>query len=728
MKRHLLALLGISAFAEPAFSAAPVVTNVTALQITYTNATTLLIETGKQVRITYDLFDDDGDLLKVRVEISSTGGSIYSVPAFTFTGDIGANISTGVNRTILWDAEADWDGEYSTNMIVKVFATDNKGYPGLEWGLEVPASGFLMGQDGGTEGSGPSRHVTIPWSYWLSRFEITVAQYCDFLNMAYAVGFVTRRGTSEAIGQPLALPGFPEDPVPLLFLGDSLDIRWNVNNFEPQPGRSNFPAKVTWYGAMAFAQFYGYDLPTDAEWEKAARGPDHDDEDQHLRYPWGDIITSSDANFLLWNTNYLGPTPVGYFTNGANTYCLFDMAGNMAEWCRSTEAESVEDYPSVESINHPLHNINITTSRVLRGGSFDNNPLVAEDDATTVLDNGWLENYRRISTDPSNYVFAADYAAFSPPLFIGAAGFRVIRRDLPVNQQTIVFDPIETQNATSVLQLVASSSSGLPVKFQVISGPASLLNSNTISFSDAGSISILATQPGNDLFQPAEPVIRSFEVVRATAVINLYNLIQFYDGLPKPVAATTEPPGLPVSITYNGSLEAPSAMGSYAVTGKVNTVQITGVATSTLLIVSPILIESFDSTNWISSRIGSWTNISPSGRWTGSPSTFRFRNSTLAFSSDGCIGFTNINSRLFSPGLGQIPTTASLQARAVSTNVTGWVEFYQVNGPTLTPLGNRINVAGTDYRRIDARLIGASTTNIMIYGYRIYIDDVNIYK
>ena len=62
------------------------------------------------------------------------------------------------------------------------------------------------------------------------------------------------------------------------------------------------PAQVTWYGALAFAQFYGYDLPTDAEWEKAARGPEFDGAGEHRVYPWGNSIASADANFI-WSSD-----------------------------------------------------------------------------------------------------------------------------------------------------------------------------------------------------------------------------------------------------------------------------------------------------------------------------------------------------------------------------------------------------------------------------------------
>ena len=374
---------------------------------------------SKLVDITYDVADTDGDPLKIRIEISSDGGVNYSVPAFTLTGDIGDDVTPGTSKAIVWDAEADWDGEYSDEMRVKVIASDAQGLPGLEWGNEVPPGGFLMGQDGGEEGGGPSRHVNIPWSYWLSKYEITNAQYAEYLNIAMAAGEVYREGTTSMKANFGVYSGIAGGSL-LLNLSNDYDIRWSVNKLAPITGREDRPVSVTWYGALAFSLHYGYDLPTTAEWEKAARGPDHDDENEHFIYPWGNSISGGYANYYAngdpydYNNgqlSYRAKTPVGYFDgnqtpfgpDNANDYGLYDLIGNVAEWTR-TAPTSIESYPQEESLSFSGNAYTISGNRITRGG-----------DGSDSSSSAYFKLYYQRSATLSSY--SVDN------------GFRVIRRD-----------------------------------------------------------------------------------------------------------------------------------------------------------------------------------------------------------------------------------------------------------------------------------------------------------
>lgn len=418
MKTSLMMVVALAA-ASVLANTPPEITNVRAGQR----------EGTKLVDIYYDAADADGDALKIRVEISDNDGAKYSVPALTFTGDIGEGVMPGANKHIVWDAGTDWDGEYSDQMRVKIYAIDAQGFPGMEWSNEIPPGGFLMGQDGGAEGSGESCHVNIPWSYWLGKYEVSCEQYCDFLNLASSVGYVERAGTVEVRASssiPLDLVA-PQGSV-LCAIGDATSIRWNVNKYEPSTSScAQLPVSVTWYGAIAFARFYGYDLPTEAEWEKAARGPNNDDQDEHLCYPWGNEVSIAYANI----TPYKGLASIGYYDGDQipvgpdtiNGYGLYDVIGNAVEWTITAETAqmSIGGYPVQESLLDSRHFPYKGDTRVVRG--YRGEPIYHRKGAlgeksTLYCLLGYLDSGSSYSS-----IVIPNYSSTEDPV-----GFRVVRR------------------------------------------------------------------------------------------------------------------------------------------------------------------------------------------------------------------------------------------------------------------------------------------------------------
>ena len=148
--------------------------------------------------------------------------------------------------------------------------------------------------------------------------------------------------------------------------------------------------------------------------------------------------------------------------------------------------------------------------------------------------------------------------------------------------QTINFPAIGDQETTNEVGLAATASSGLGVSFAVGAGPGSIAGGTNLTFTGAGTVSIVASQGGDTNWNAAPAATNTFNVTKATASVYLLDLAQVYDGTARTVAATTLPAGLTVELTYDGDTWAPTNVGSYAVTGTIDDVIYQGAATGTL--------------------------------------------------------------------------------------------------------------------------------------------------
>ena len=222
----------------------------------------------------------------------------------------------------------------------------------------VPAGEFSMGFDGGEDNKKPVHTVYLD-EYWIDQTEVTNAQYTLCVTA-----------------------GSCEEP---------LDFNSQISDGFEDSRYANFPiAFVDWNQAKAYCAWAGRSLPTEAEWEKAARGTDG------RIYPWGSEFDGEKVNYCdvnCWgdwrdpnnNDGYATTSPVGTYPNGASPYGALDMAGNVYEWVLDWSGQYPNEYQS-----NPL-GPDAGTEHILRGGSWGDD----RDHVSTVIRSDEAPDFRR---------------------------------------------------------------------------------------------------------------------------------------------------------------------------------------------------------------------------------------------------------------------------------------------------------------------------------------------
>lgn len=165
-----------------------------------------------------------------------------------------------------------------------------------------------MGRDGGPADEAPAHRVTLP-AFTIDRLKVTNAEFARFLD---AEGPLTPDGDRR----------FDWDDADAR-IHKSPDGRWRADaGFERHPA-----VEVSWFGARDYCRWKGRRLPTEAEWEKAARGADG------RRYPWGEA--PPDATRAVFDRAYNATEPGDARPAGASAYGVEDMLGNLREWTAS---------------------------------------------------------------------------------------------------------------------------------------------------------------------------------------------------------------------------------------------------------------------------------------------------------------------------------------------------------------------------------------------------------
>ncbi len=195
----------------------------------------------------------------------------------------------------------------------------------------VDAGEFIMGTDGQRDDCSPEHKVYLP-AFYIDRYEVTNAQYYEFLEYIGKTGDHSKCHRDEPTGK------------------DHTPRNWEDEYYD----NPDFPVtRIDWYDAYAYAAWAGKRLPTEAEWEKTARGPSGNS------FPWGNE----------WNPNNCNigedPKPVGSYPQGASPYGCHDLAGSVAEWV--SDWYDPQYYQKSPAVNPPGPEKGL--KKVIRGGS-----------------------------------------------------------------------------------------------------------------------------------------------------------------------------------------------------------------------------------------------------------------------------------------------------------------------------------------------------------------------
>ena len=193
----------------------------------------------------------------------------------------------------------------------------------------IPEGYFQMGTASGRKDEKPMHFVFTP-AYFIDKYEVSNAKYREFV----------------------------------LATGHQQPLLWDDETFN----KPDFPVVgISWHDAMAYAKWKGGRLPTEAEWEKAARGNDG------RLWPWGNVW---DKGFFFYfvnifgdQDNYPATAPVNYYQSGASPFGLFNTAGNVWEWCLDWYDE---DYYRMSPEINPEGPKKPGKMKTLRGGSWIN--------------------------------------------------------------------------------------------------------------------------------------------------------------------------------------------------------------------------------------------------------------------------------------------------------------------------------------------------------------------
>lgn len=290
-------------------------------------------------------------------------------------------MTLGNDRHIVWNAGMDWAGQFNNQCKVRIVADDGTAPPALNGMAYIPGGAFQMG-DSFNEGGSTElpRHIVFISAFFMDKTEVSRELWLDVKTWGMGNGYgFDNAGSFKSATHPVHSVNWfdavkwcnarsqKEGAIPCYYTDAGLTTPYKSGQSTPY---------VKWNAN-------GYRLPTEAEWEKAARGGLIG-----RRFPWGDTISQGQANYYGSTSSHtydLGPNgfnPIGSIGGtspatslvgsfAANGYGLKDMAGNLWEWC--WDWYDGNWYANNQALQDNTRGPASGGSRVLRGGSWSNN-------------------------------------------------------------------------------------------------------------------------------------------------------------------------------------------------------------------------------------------------------------------------------------------------------------------------------------------------------------------
>ena len=303
------------------------------------------VKAGEKVKLDVVAHDADGDKLTYNWKVSEgtvNAAGVWTVPAEATRATVLVHVSDSINSSVA-----------SSKISVEIVPPSGPIVPkGM---VSIPAGEFQMGSnDPGQTAKNNEQpvHTVYVDAFFMDEHEVTNLEYKQFV---------------------VANPSWKKDRIDEKFHTGNYLKHWEGNAY-PQ-GKTRHPVvSVSWYAAMAYAAWMKKRLPTEAEWEYAARGGL-----AGKKYPWGDVPDTGKANYTSGNPG--DTTPVGEYP--PNGYGLHDMTGNVTEWCldkydKDFYSRSPRENPlsGADNVNWFISNFTrVETDRVVRDGSSHNDPM-----------------------------------------------------------------------------------------------------------------------------------------------------------------------------------------------------------------------------------------------------------------------------------------------------------------------------------------------------------------